>query len=285
MSRPVRLLSCVLCILAVGACNTIPKETLDAYVASFDEARKAGEALTHDFAAARAELERREAASKPAAAPAPQPEIPLLYMPPTPQVGPISAAETRLLAWELVARYNTVLAALSAGESVETVKATTDRAIGVAVQLAGASVPGLGAITAAAKEIAGLLEQARLSAEFRKAVAGGVPKVRGILAILVADTSEHYRLRAALAEEDRVLLEDDRKVEKARLKAQIAALRQSLDRFVWLVRKCDESLAALQSAADKPVDLAGYSNELFALAQSLKGHWAAYQNARLEGAR
>ena len=275
--------------LAAGSgCDTIPRESLNAYVSAFNEARSAGESLTADFAAAKAESERRDAAGKPPPAAAAAPEIPLIYVPPASAAPPLTATEARLLAWETIAGYNAVLAALSAGESVENLRAATGRlgeTVGRIAEAGGKSVPGLAPLITLAQELAGLIEQARLSAEFASAMAAGAPKVRSMLALMTDDVKDHYLLRATLANEDLVDLDDDAKVEKARIKDAIAELRTTMDQFVVLARKCDAALAMLQASPRTPIDFAAQANEMLTVAIALKGHWQAYKAARIEGAK
>ena len=275
-------------LMAGSGCDSIPREALNAYVSAFNEARTAGELLTADFAAAKAEFERRDAAGKPAA-PAPvAPAIPMIYVPPPSAAEPPTATEARLLTWEAISLYNAALAALSVGESEEKLKATTERlgqTIGRLANAAGRSIPGLDKIIPAAELFLKEFEAARRSGEFARAIAAGGPPIRSMLAVMIDDVSDHYRLRAALANEDLTDLDDDAKIERARIMDAIAELRTTMDQFVILARKCDAALAKLQASPRTPVDFTAQTNEMLALAITLKGHWQAYKAARIEGAK
>lgn len=281
-----------LVLLLAAGCANIPQKELTAYTTAVTAARTAGEQMTHDWEAARAELERREAARKSAPpAPAPPP-IPLTWAPPENSAAKLSAEKVRLLAWETVGEYTAILAALNAGESVETVKSSAGRLFDVVEKVAkaaGGSIPGGEALVTLFVELAELLEEARLTEEFKKAIRGGAPKVRAMLAVFRQDTIDHARLRASLAAADyeRVDLEpgltaNEKRAKKARIKAANDEFRQSLDNYVRLLDQTDHSLAALQTAVDQPIDFVAQSNRILDIAIDLKQHWVAYQNARAE---
>jgi hypothetical protein len=282
-------------VVLVSACGSIPQKELAAYTAAFDEAKSAGVAIVHDFAAAAAETKRRQAAKSPATARKPAPAIPTTYVPPSSGEAPLTATEVRLLAWEAINGYNKALAALNAGESVEKVKSGADRLFTVIFKLAGASgsaVPGTGALVDIAKVLAAELEKARLKAEFKKAIRSGTPTIRKMFTVFREDTKSHYQLRAALARIDyeRVSIEPglsprEKQAKRAAIKAKIDEFRKSLDGFNQLLTQADNSLLALQKAADKPIDFSNATNRILDTALVLKRHWFAYQNARNEASK
>lgn len=282
-------------VALVAGCDTIPREALNAYVSAFDEARAAGELLTADFAAAQAETTRREAARRPAAPAALGFEIPIVYVPPASDPPPPTATEVRLLAWQVIGQYNAVLAALSAGESVGKLREATGglgTTIGRIAEATGSAVPGIGALVSAAQELAAILEKARLSEEFAKAIAEGAPKVRSMLSVMIGDVSSHHQLRAALANFDIATVDrnnaldaNTKKLQRARIKDAFAELKTTMDQFVILARKCDAALAKIQAAPRTPIDFTAQANEILTLSIALKGHWQAYQAARIEGAK
>lgn len=288
------LRSCAaLALLALASCASIPQGELASYTAAVSQARQAGEPLIADFQAASAELARREAARTPAAA-RPALPFPVEYAPPEMLGRPTSPTTVRLLAWEAIAEYNTALARLAGGESADDVKSSATRLFDVAGKIAatagGAAIPGGEAILGAARELAGRIEQARLAAEFKKAIQGGAPVVRKMLGVFRDDTRPHYTLRATLAAADyeRVDLEPglsprDKETKRQRLKAEIDQLRASLDTFVRLLDQTDAGLAVLERAVDRPVDLSVQAGRLLDLSLELKQYWQAYQNARIEG--
>jgi len=282
-----------LVLMIFAGCATIPQKELAAYTIAISATRTAGEQMVEDWQAARAELERREQAKKPSPQPTAPDPIPLRYSPSTNGATKMSAEKVRLLAWETIGDYTAILASLNAGESVESVKSSAGRLYNLAVNVAevsGSSIPGGDAIVNIFKELAAQLEKARLAEEFKKALKGGAPKVRGMLLVFRADTSDHYLLRASLAAADyeRVdretgLLDTERRLKKARIKASNDEFRKSLDNYVRLIDQTYNTLVALETAEDRPIDFVGEANRMLDIALDLKQHWVAYQNARSEG--
>ena len=205
----------------------------------------------------------------------------------------MTAEKVRLLAWKTVGEYTAILAALNAGESVESVKHSVGQlynVVGTVSKAAAGSVPGGAALLSLFKELAAELEKARLAEEFTKAVRGGAPKVRAMLAVFRQDTVDHALLRASLAAADyeRVDLETglsdrEQRLKKARIKAANDEFRKSLDTYVRLLDQTDSSLVALETAVERPVDFVGEANRMLDIALDLRQHWDAYQNARSEG--
>jgi len=277
---------------SLAGCTNIPQRELEAYTAAVGAARSAGEDMVQDWSAARAELERREAArAAPANVPPPEP-IPLTWTPPSASTAQLSAEKVRLLAWETIGEFTAILAALNAGESVDAVKSSAGRLFDLAGKIAtagGSSIPGGGPLLEIFQELAGQLEMARLAKEFERAVRGGTPIVRKMLMVLQADTNDHYVLRATLAAADyertdleEGLSERDIRQKKARIKAEIDEFRQSLANYVRLLDQTDNSLRALESALDKPIDFTLEANRILDVVLDLRAHWVAYQNARAE---
>ncbi|MCC6469154.1 MAG: hypothetical protein IT563_12615 [Alphaproteobacteria bacterium] len=285
----------VLALLALAACGSIPQGELASFTTAVRQARQAGEAIVADYQAAGAEkLRRDEARVRTAAGPAPPTTpFPLDYAPPDLAGRPTSPTTVRLLAWEAIAEYSTVLARLNAGESVDDVKSSTQRLADLAGKIASAAgvvVPGADVLVSVGKELAARLEQARLAAEFKKAIHGGAPTVRRMLGVFRDDTKPHYVLRSTLAladydrlDLDKALSDRDRETKRQRIKAEIDQLRASLDTFVRLLDQTDASLAALERAVDKPVDLSMQAGRILDLSLELKQYWQAYQDARTEG--
>ena len=286
--------SILVLILLVSACGSIPQKELAAYTAAFGEAKSAGEAIVHDFAAAEAETARRKAAKSLAPARQPAHPIPRTYNPPPSGTAPLTATQVRLLAWETIDNYNKILAALAAGESVKKVKSGADRLFTVVFKLAtasGSAVPGAGALVDIAKVLAVQLEKARLKAEFKKAIKNGTSTVRKIFTVFRADTKTHYLLRAALTRIDyqRVvnkvgLSVREKTAKQAAIKAKIDEFRNSLNSFNQLLAQADRSLVALNTATSKPINFGAETNRILDAALILKQHWIAYQNARSEAA-
>ena len=280
---------CVLLTVLLCACATIPQAELTSYRAAFDEARSAGESLILDFDAARAENNRRLEAMTPPPE-EPPPVIPNTYTPPQLEISTITDTKVRLLLWQAIHDYNLALAALASGESAEEVQATAGQLAGVVSRLAeagGRVIPGAGALTALAQEIAGQLENARTAEEFRTAVQGGTPIVRKLLENCLTDARTHYGVRARLAELDyrRVEFEtnlDDtaKNLKRARIKATMDEFRLTIDNYFRLINQMDRSLVTLQTAVDRPRDFEAEATRIVDVVLDLKQHWAAYQDAR-----
>jgi hypothetical protein len=282
-----------LMVIFASGCASIPHQELDAYASAVSAAREAGVLMTEDWQAARAEHERRIAAKNPSPPPAPPDPIPLTWSPPAGSTTALTAEKVRLLAWETIGEYTAVLAALNAGESVENVRSSADRLYGVVGRFArasGSSVPGGEAFVALLQKLAELLENARLAAEFEKAVRGGAPIVREMLTVFRRDAADHALLRATLAASDyeRVDLEPDltaeeRRAKKARIKAAHDAFRKSLDQYVRLIDQTGDNLYELERAVDQPIDFVAETNRMLDIALDLRQHWSAYQNAKTAG--
>jgi hypothetical protein len=154
-------------------------------------------------------------------------------------------------------------------------------------EIGGKVLPGAGALTALAKDIAGQIEMARTAAEFRNAVLGGVPIVRRMLDNCLKDAADHYRLRALLAEADfrRVdfepgLDEPGKRLKQARIKAAMDEFRLSLDNYYRLIDQLNRTMTTLQAAVNKPADFSAQTSRILDVALDLKQHWIAYQDAR-----
>jgi hypothetical protein len=280
----------LLLALGLSACGTIPQTEFTAYRAAFGQARTMGESLILDFDAARAETNRRVAARNPAAPEPVLPEIPLTYIPPQLEISTITDTKVRLLLWQTINEYNVTLAALASGERVEEVQSSAGQLVDLVSKLGeigGKVLPGAGALTALAKDIAGQIEMARTAAEFRNAVLGGVPIVRRMLDNCLKDAADHYRLRALLAEADfrRVdiepgLDEPGKRLKQARIKAAMDEFRLSLDNYYRLIDQLNRTMTTLQAAVNKPADFSAQTSRILDVALDLKQHWVAYQDAR-----
>ena len=291
LNRSVALVLFSVLLIAAG-CAAIPQTELTAYTTAVNAARDAGQAITQDWQAARSESDRRELVRNPPPVVSPS-AIPLAWTPPTSEGTPPSAEQVRLMAWQAIADYTAILAALNAGESVDAVKASTGRLVtlvGKVAAVSSSAIPGIGALGTLFKEFAGELEKARLAAEFKKAIKSGAPKVRAMLKVFRDDTIDHYRLRAALANQDyarigheaQTAANGELKLKQSRIKDEIDEFRKSLAEYVRLLDQTDRSIVALTQAVDRPIDFADQTNRLLDISIVLKQHWGAYQNARRE---
>jgi len=280
-------------VLMNAGCVSIPKNEIANYNKAISSAREAGEQMTQDWQAAKAEQERREQARIPAPPPEDPAPIPLTWTPPANGSEKLSAEKIRLLAWETIGEYTSILVALNAGESVESVKSSVGRLYDLVDKIAtaaGSGIPGGDALVLLFKALGEQLEKARLAEEFKKAIKGGAPKVRQMLKVFRDDAESHYMLRASLAASDyeRVDLEDslsdkEKKIKKARIKASIEAFQKSLQNYVLLINETLKNLKAMEDALDRPINYRSEANHMLDIAITLKQHWVAYQNARSEG--
>ena len=117
--------------------------------------------------------------------------------------------DMRREALQVVGRYNAVLMQLAEGKSADDVQTAAGElvtGIGKFVEAAaGSAVPGLPAVVSLAQTFAAQLEKARLQREFKKAVEDGAPVIDQILGLFMADTADHYKLNAGMAQEQRIL--------------------------------------------------------------------------------
>lgn len=267
---------------------------LSDYTNAITAVQTAGEQMTQDWIAARAELERRHAASRPN--PAPTFAVPIRWTPPA----PLTPGQVRLMAWQVIADYMVILAALNAGKSIDTVKESTGNLMYLvekAASVPGSALPGANAIVPLFKELAGQLVQARLTGEFKKAINKGTPILRKILTVFREDAANHYQLRAALANEDyaRIAHEAEKtdvgkskagqkkvRLQQLRVTAEIGEFRNSLNEYVRLLKQIGQNIDALVEATTKPIDFTSWANRILYTTNTQKTHWAAYQNVRNE---
>jgi len=118
--------------------------------------------------------------------------------------------DVRRKALQVVDRYNAVLTQLAEGKSVDEVQTAAGELVtglGKFVEAAaGSAVPGLPAVVSLAQTFAAQLEKARLQREFKKAVEDGAPVIDQILDLFMADTADHYKLNAGMAQEQRIFV-------------------------------------------------------------------------------
>ncbi len=204
--------------LVLGACSQIPVSELTQYRAAFGQVEETSESVLVEFDQALEQsrsivaVRETEAAEEGAARVAP---YPIEFKEFLKQLGPPDGRdiETRRRALRVVAQYNDVLTQLAEGKSVESVRASAGglvQGLGkFVVAASGAAIPGLSALTSLAETLAAQIEKARLRAEFEKAVRDGAPLVDGILDAFIEDASDHYKLRAVIASEQRTLIVED----------------------------------------------------------------------------
>lgn len=211
--------SCLIAVtVALAACSQIPVSELTQYREAFGQVNETSESVLVEFDQALEQsrtivaIRETEAAEEGTERVAP---YPVEFEDFLKQLGAPDGQdiETRRRALRVVAQYNDVLAQLAEGKSVESVKASAGGLVEglgkFVVAASGAAVPGLSALTSLAETLAAQIEKARLRAEFEKAVKDGAPLVDGILDAFVADASDHYKLRAVIASEQRALIMGD----------------------------------------------------------------------------
>lgn len=181
--------------LAAG-CAQIPSHELAQYRNAFAEVQRTSEVILVDFADAKEKAEKSKAPPAGPATPFPtQLEAGGARQP--------NAIEVRRTTLRTIDKFNNVLVTLAEGKSVEAVKTSADGFVQAANRFvaaaAGATVPGISAVTGLVQTLAGEFEKARLREEFEKAVRQGAPIIDRMLVELIAERENHLELRASEA--------------------------------------------------------------------------------------
>lgn len=185
-------------MFALAACAKIPNAELSQYRAAFDKADTVKDEVLINFDAAISEATSFvEDSSEPV-----ENRSPFSSSLNASTNGP-DALKVRQAAWRVIERYNATLADLAEGKSDEEVKSAVGGfgdSIGKFVQAAtGTAIPGFGAIIEIAQTIAGRVEEARRTKEFKRAVREGGPLVQKILDALYEDANDQFTIKQGLA--------------------------------------------------------------------------------------
>jgi hypothetical protein len=291
--RPLATGLAILAGLFLSACTSIPQAELQAFTDAVTAAKNTSETIVADWQAAKSEFQRRQEARKPpppVTAANAQP-FPFERTPISARTNVIDPGDARLLAWEAIGEYTNTLARLNAGESVDTVKKTSGRLFEIGLKISGCAIPGSDALVAILQELSGMLEKARLAAEFNKAIKAGTPVIIRIIdQILLPDIQDHYRLRAVLASDDNVgvvmdasLSPEDKRLKQKRIADQFAAFGAAMDSYESLLIKTKATISAMETPNRSPDALMSDANNLLDTMMALKKNWAAFQSARTEG--
>ena len=189
MARIINLIAALGLVLLATACAEIPQQELGTYVEAYGQARSATEQVLTDLIAAREEIKANQAAAAAAKAPVRRG----VYVPPTERSGASGpdAIGSRLAALALVSQYNDILVAIAEGKRVAVLQAKVQGAAQVATELlslAGASFPGVGALTGLLQTIASEAQKYKDRKDFADAVRAGAPLVKDILQFFIQDT-------------------------------------------------------------------------------------------------
>lgn len=189
-------------LVALGACDSVPKAEFKTYADAFDEVKQASEQYLTEYALAKAE---RAKTAPGAAEPASDYPTPQELRQRVVDRGPDSDIRERRRALEAVVRYNGVMLALAEGKSAQEVASGIGSLI-AAVQsvgaLIGAGVPGLpGSAVALASRFLAELQKADNRAQFVEALKVGEPLIQGILALLKEDAIDIYTIRFGSGEQ------------------------------------------------------------------------------------
>ncbi len=187
--------------MLVTACAGIPQQEMGIYIDAYAQARSATERVLTDLIAAREKIETFKA-DKAAAENQAEPER-RDYVPPTerPSGTGQDAIGTRLAALALVSQYNDILVAIAEGKRVETLQAKVQGATQAATQLlslAGASLPGVGALTGLLQTIAGAVQKYEDRRAFAEAIKEGAPLVKEILHFFIKETPEIVKVHEGI---------------------------------------------------------------------------------------
>lgn len=194
-------------LLSGAGCAQVPTEALNTYSEAYSEAREAGRRVYAAAGPAFVAADTPQADIEPAAGPSGQasslfPEKLDRRIRNSETLDP--AIQARLAALDAVAIYNEVLMELASGASAEQVQSGVGQfaeAATTLASLAGAVVPGGGAIVEVAKNLVGLAEQARAASETRRALLEGAPLVAQILQELDQDVDRLYAVQRAFYQE------------------------------------------------------------------------------------
>ena len=222
----------VLLLLTTGlvGCTQIPVSELAEYREAFGQFRQVSDELLldYDLLVKTADEVQNRGATPDAARPRPYP-IAFKDFKGDQSEQPADLIEIRRQSLEVVARYNDVLVRLAEGKSVEEVQSSAEslvRGLGKLAEIAsGAPVPGLGAFVGLVRTLTEQVEKARLRAEFAKAVRDGAPVIDQMLDLFMGDVADHYRLKAVVAEQQRLLILND----TTRLLAMVLGLAEHAD--------------------------------------------------------
>jgi hypothetical protein len=204
--------------MALAACTQIPVSELTQYRDAFNQVEQTSESVLVEFdqtlKQSRTIVAIREKAVAEEGA-EPVAPYPIEFEDFLKQLGPPDGQdiETRRRALRVVSQYNDMLTQLAEGKSVESIRTSAGGLVEglgkFVVAASGTAVPGLSALVSLAETLAGQIERARLRAEFETAVQDGAPLIDAILQAFIDDASDHYKLRAGFAAEQRTLIVAD----------------------------------------------------------------------------
>jgi hypothetical protein len=201
----------ILPIFILIGCGHVPVNEFRAYHEAFTETKSVSQEVLSDYAIAKEDLARiDEAKKKKEGEDKEQKTSPFpTAFDPAEAMGvnvALNEIDFRLMALETISRYNDLLLALADGRSVKQVKSSATALTSSIASLAE-FLPALGSVTPIAplaKTLLSELEKARSTEEFKKALQDGDKIVTRILDVLITDTVNHYGLRFALADGERV---------------------------------------------------------------------------------
>ncbi len=242
----------VLISMFIAGCAAVPVNEFSAYRESFDQARRAGEQVLIDYAAAKKEVESLEI-NKPAEVPsvrAVQFDAEELAS----RGDAVDAVAVRLRAWEVVAAYNEALLALVEGRPAAQVEAATRNLVDSMANfpvnafqdLAARVTPVLGVLSTALTE----LQKAYDRQKALDAMAAVGPVISdGFIRLLIKDSELFYNLRFGL---------NDRKFRKTI--RRIIALRKGFKRLAETAQPGDDITKMVKAINDKLATLPRKSN-------------------------
>lgn len=199
----VKVLSVLVFLVTIlaGACAPIPKVEFTAYREAFREARSASEILLVDYAAKSAAADQLEGIADEDG------DGDGLFDPESIAAnGNVdSVIQSRIEAWNTIARYNDVLLALAEGKSVDEVASGFNKltsGIKTVASSFGAAIPGLSIAGDIVSKFLELAEKARLREEFATAIKEGEPIIGMIITeVLIKDTRVFDGIREILADD------------------------------------------------------------------------------------
>jgi hypothetical protein len=197
-TKPITTMMLVLLIAGVTGCAHTPIQALQAYTDAYDKVREAG-TLIYERAAPAFALDARQSSSSEGGDEQGDPLFPDTFERNSapPSRAPI---EARIQAMAAIATYDETLLKLATGGTIDSVRGDVGRlaqSVTLLAQVAGASLPFVGAVVEPLKGLIALAERARATAAARDALLKAAPTIRDMLAELDKDIDRLYAVQKA----------------------------------------------------------------------------------------
>ncbi len=209
-----RSLMLSLTLLLVG-CTGIPEAEFASYLEAVTAARTASESLLVDYDVTRRSVDALDSDTS-SAAKAENGDFLANYVPGSPGDNEGSIIESRVQAWDAIARYNEALTALASGESAERLGkrfGTLGSSLQSVTTSLGATVAGFDLLLPTVGQFIVLAERARAISEFEEAIRKARPIIHEMITkVLIPDTTAYAGEKDLLL--DSQLLEATRSMQR-----------------------------------------------------------------------